>query len=73
MYVTMTMLACRHLHQPAQRRLLRVIAAVIISSIAVSRVYLGVHYPTDILSGMLLGTGWALLLARAFAARRKGN
>ena len=29
--------------------------------ISVSRLYLGVHYPTDVLAGLLLATGWMLL------------
>jgi undecaprenyl-diphosphatase len=40
------------------------LAFALILTVALSRVYLGVHYPADVIAGILLGTGWAVFVAR---------
>ena len=43
------------------RRVALLAAAVLAMGIGVSRVYLGAHYPTDVVGGLLLGTAWSAL------------
>lgn len=56
-------------------RLLYLGGAVLLTVlIGVSRVYFGVHYPTDVLAGWSLGGAWALLcLAVAHLLRTRGQ
>jgi undecaprenyl-diphosphatase len=46
---------------PAIRRAALVLAALFALGIGFSRVYLGVHYPSDVVGGLLLGTAWSAL------------
>ena len=58
-YGTVAYLAARLQRNVHARVLTFVIATIIIVMISTSRVYLGVHYPSDILAGFLIGTAWA--------------
>jgi undecaprenyl-diphosphatase len=50
------------------------VAIVLTILVGLSRVYLGVHFPSDVLAGWCLGTAWALLCwAAAFWLQSRGQ
>jgi undecaprenyl-diphosphatase len=48
------------------RQLTIALAALIVALVGISRVGLGVHYPTDVLGGWAIGGGWLWLGIRLF-------
>lgn len=59
-YVTFAIMLARLVPNAAARAYIAGAAAVVVLMVGFSRVYLGVHYPSDVLAGWCLGTGWAL-------------
>ena len=59
-YLTLAALAGQITPDRAARRYLLVVAVLLVGAIGCSRVYLGVHWPSDVLSGWCFGTLWAL-------------
>ncbi|WP_244501509.1 phosphatase PAP2 family protein [Sphingomonas gellani] len=59
-YLTMAALASEVVRGRAARRYILAVAVLLVGAIGVSRVYLGVHWPTDVLAGWCFGTLWAL-------------
>ena len=60
-YLTIAILLSKGLNR-GLRQLVIVLALLIAVVVAWSRVYLGVHYPSDVAAGLVLGWSWALLV-----------
>jgi undecaprenyl-diphosphatase len=60
-YMTLAVLLARTTRCLRLRIYFVVVAVTLTFMIGVSRVYLGVHYPTDVLAGWCVGSAWALI------------
>ena len=60
-YLTLGVLIARVLPQRRQKIYVLSVAVILTLAVGISRVYLGVHWPTDVAAGWLAGAGWAVL------------
>ncbi len=67
MYATIAAIISRYARAPRALGATAVITVVLIAIVGGSRVYLGVHYPSDVASGTALGLSWACFLAGFFS------
>lgn len=62
-YLTLAVLVTRSLDRWALKVYVMFLAISATLMVGVSRVYLGVHWPSDVLAGWIVGAAWALLCA----------
>ena len=74
MYAILTYLLWRHVQSAWGRTLMIVIGLALTLCIGISRIYLGVHYPSDVIGGFLISGAWVGLSIEVFerTVRRKG-
>ncbi|MET0315173.1 MAG: phosphatase PAP2 family protein [Hansschlegelia sp.] len=72
-YLTLGVLLARTERRFRVRAFIFAVAVALTLVIGMSRVYLGVHYPTDVLAGWSLGAAWALLCWTAARLFKPGD
>jgi undecaprenyl-diphosphatase len=75
LYLTIAIIAARYVHYSGAKTVILLAMSAVLILVAASRVYLGVHYATDVVSGVSLGAAWALLLTGFFTlhGHRRGH
>ena len=61
-YLTIAVLLARAYRDAGTRAFVISLALLATLTIGFSRVYLGVHWPSDVIAGWLVGSGWALAM-----------
>lgn len=61
-YLTLAVMVSRSFDERRTRVFVIAVAALLVLTIGFTRLYLGVHYPTDVIGGWTVGATWALAM-----------
>lgn len=66
-YLTVAMVLARNFEDRPTRLFILASAVALVIAVGVTRVFLGVHYPSDVVAGWMAGAAWALAMGAVTA------
>lgn len=70
-YGVLAGLLCAQIENPVLRASIWFATAFLVLAIGISRIYLGVHYPTDVIAGYIAAAAWVSALLLAVDSKRR--
>ena len=70
-YGVLAGLLCSRIQSPVLRKSIWCASALLVLGIGISRIYLGVHYPTDVIAGYIAAGAWVSSLLLALYSSRE--